>query len=87
MAIGNAELLSWQAVTVDRHTEWIVRYRLDGRRFECVCDANLRIVDSGICLTDAATGIKGDTRFTLESLPAVVQQAIDDDVLVVYRHV
>ena len=37
-------------------------------------------------LTDESTGEKGDTRFTLESLPTVVQQAMDEGILVVYRH-
>jgi hypothetical protein len=37
-------------------------------------------------LTDHRTGEKGDTLFTLESLPAVVRQAIKEHKLVVYRH-
>lgn len=66
--------------------EHIVRFRVDGRRFECVCDTHLRIIDAGICLQDSATGIKGDTWFTLESLPSVIREAIERDVLVVFRH-
>ena len=48
--------------------------------------ARLRIVDAGICLNDYAHGTKGDTLFTLESLPAVIDEAIRTDQLVVFRH-
>lgn len=68
--------------------EQIVQFRFRHRRFECVVDAgSLRIIDSGICLIDHATGVRGDTRFTLESLPAVIDQAIREDRLVIFRHV
>jgi len=67
--------------------EMIVQYRFQNRRFECVVDKDtLRVVDSGICLTDHH-GVKGDTRFTLESLPTVAGEAIRTGKLVVYRHV
>jgi hypothetical protein len=84
LAVGGAEFLDHRTGT--RPGEWIVKYRLSARRFECVCDTRMRIIDSGICLTDESTGEKGDTLFTLESLPPVVQHAIDEDILVVYRH-
>lgn len=84
LAVGGAQMLDHRKGT--RAGEWIVKYRLSGQRFECVCDTHMRIIDSGICLTDERTGEKGDTFFTLESLPSVVQQAIDEDILVVYRH-
>jgi len=68
--------------------EMIVQFRLENSRFECVVDrSTLRIVDSGICLTDGRTGEKGDSYFTLESLPSVIRQAIWEDKLVIYRHV
>jgi len=68
--------------------EVIVRFMFRGRRFECTCDKyTLRIIDSGICLTDHVTGEKGDTRFTLESFPGVIAEAIDKHKLVVFRHV
>lgn len=68
--------------------EMVVQFRLDRQRFECVCDSRtLRIIDAGICLTDHDTGVRGDQRFTLESLPAVIQQADREGVLVVFRHV
>lgn len=68
--------------------EMVVRFRLNARRFECTCDARtLRIIDAGICLTDHDTGVKGDQRFTLESLPSVIQEAERNGVLVVWRHV
>ena len=85
LAVGGAELLDCKGSR--RAQELTIRYRLDGRRFECVCDANLHIVDAGICLVDHRTGIKGDDRFTLESLPAVVRQAEREGVLVVFRNV
>jgi hypothetical protein len=85
LAIGGAELLD------DRHGayphERIVRYRLMGQRFECVCHARtLQIISSGICLTDEHTGVNGETWFTLESLPAVVKDADAQGRLVVFRH-
>jgi len=85
LAVGGAVLLDWKRT--GRREEFTVKYRLDGRRFECVCDVDLHIVDAGICLVDHRTGIKGDTKFTLESLPAVVRQAEREGVLVVFRHV
>jgi hypothetical protein len=84
LAIGGATLLD---VRPGRGDETVVRYRLDGRRYECVCDVQMRIIDAGVCLTDEVTGEKGDTFFTLESLPAVIKQADREGVLVVYRHV
>ncbi len=84
LAVGGAEYLDHKLV---RRGEWAVKYRLDGARYECTCDERLRIVDSGICLTSHDDGEKGDTYFTLESLPAVIRQAIRERVLVVYRHV
>lgn len=67
--------------------EMVVRFRINHRRYECTCHpGTLRIIDSGICLVDHATGEKGDTRFTLESLPGVIRQAHGGDRLVVFRH-
>lgn len=84
LLVGGAEYLDSKLI---RKGEYAVKYRLDGRRFECICDLDLHIQDSGICLTSHETGEKGDTLFTLESLPSVIQQAIREDKLVVYRHV
>jgi len=68
--------------------EMVVQYRFENRRLECVVNCHtLRVIDSGICLTSSSTGEKGDTYFTLESLPAVVRQAIQLHKLVIYRHV
>lgn len=86
LAVGGAELLDVRR-NVNRG-EQIVRYRLDGHRFECVCDERtLRIVDSGVCLRNEHTNEQGDDRFTLESLPAVILEAERKGVLVVFRHV
>jgi hypothetical protein len=85
LAVGGAELLDWKHLR--QRDEYVVKYRLDGRRFECVCDVNMHVIDAGICLVDHRTGVKGDTWFTLESLPAVVRQAEREGVLVVFRNV
>lgn len=84
LALGGAEYLDHRP---GYHAdEMVVRFRYDGRRFECSCDRwTLRIIDAGICLVDHATGERGDTWFTLESLPAVIRQADREGVLVVLR--
>lgn len=84
LAVGGAVFLDAKKL---RHNEWAVRYRLDRQKFECVCNERLRIIDAGICLVDHDTNEKGDTFFTLESLPAVVQQAQRERRLVIFRHV
>jgi hypothetical protein len=85
LRVGGAELLDVRDGRIRR--EMIVQYRVDNRRLECVAQRDtLRIVDAGICLEDHATGEKGDTYFTLESLPGVVRQAIREGQLVVWRH-
>jgi hypothetical protein len=67
--------------------EAIVQFRFMQQRFECVIDrCTLQIIDSGICLTDETTGERGDSYLSLESLPGVIREAINDGVLVVYRH-
>lgn len=67
--------------------EKVVQYRFRHRRLECVVDAKtLQVVDAGVCLDDHR-GTKGDTWFTLESLPGVINEAIDLGKLVVWRHV
>lgn len=86
LAVSGAKLLD--ARQSYRRSEMVVQYRFRRQRFECVVDKKtLRVIDSGICLTDHHTGEKGDTYFTLESLPSVVGEAIDTGALVVYRHV
>jgi hypothetical protein len=86
LAVGGAEYLDHRPA-VD-HSEMVVRFRLDGRRFECTChDQTLQIIDAGVCLTSHATGIRGDTWFTLESLPGVIRQADSEGKLVIFRRV
>lgn len=86
LRVAGAELLDVRDGRTRR--EMIVQFRFENRRFECVAQKDtLRIVDSGICLTDHHTNEKGDTYFTLESLPGVIRQAIQEHKLVVYRHV
>ena len=84
LAVGGAVFLDAKKL---RHNEWAVRYRLDRQRLECVCNERLRIIDAGICLIDHDTNEKGDTFFTLESLPAVVMQAQRERRLVIFRYV
>jgi hypothetical protein len=83
LALGGAEYLDHRA---RRGGEWVVQFRFLDRRFECITDGALRVVDAGICLTDHRTGVRGDGLFTLESLPAVIREADRRGVLVVFRH-
>jgi hypothetical protein len=85
LAVGGAEYLDHRKA--GKKGEFAVKYRVDGQRLECVCDTQLRIVDAGVCLTDHRTNEKGDTYFTLESLPAVIREAVRKGKLVVWRHV
>lgn len=85
LAVSGATLLDHRRHVIP--TEWVVRYRFIDRRFECICDDNLRIVDAGVCLRDERTGVRGDSWLTLESLPGVIAYADRLDRLVVFRHV
>jgi hypothetical protein len=68
--------------------EMVVQYRFQQRRLECTVEkTTLRVIDAGVCLTDHDTGEKGDTFFTLESLPGVIGEAMKLGKLVVWRHV
>jgi hypothetical protein len=74
-----AELVSWRR---NGEQQAVVRYRLGGRRFECIIDTNsLQIVDAGICLSGA------DEELNLASLPSAVREAINTGQLHVFRHV
>lgn len=86
LLVGGAELLDWHNSRTAG--EAVVQFRLQNRRFECVAQKEtLRIIDAGICLVDHRTQERGDTRFTLESLPGVIAQAMREGVLHVFRHV
>lgn len=86
LQVGNAKYVDHRN-SVNKN-EMVVRYSVDNRQLECVCDKDsLRIIDAGVCLVNHTTGEKGDARFTLESLPAVIRQAIKERKLVVWRHV
>lgn len=84
LAVGGATYLDHRASA--NKGEFVVWFRFEQRRFEVVCNGDLRIVDAGICLVDHRTNEKGDTRFTLESFPAVLRQAMREHKLVVWRH-
>lgn len=84
LAVCDAELLDTRSVGGGR---MVVQYRYQNRRLECEVERDtLRVIDAGVCLTDHRTGEKGDTRFTLESLPTVIGEALRRGKLVVYRH-
>jgi hypothetical protein len=92
LAVGGAEFLDSRQSP--NRGERVVRFRLERRRFECTCnERTLQILDAGVCLTahydDEAFegGTKGDTWFTLESLPGVIREAQGAGRLVVFRHV
>lgn len=85
LAVSGAELLDSREGAA--RGERVVTFRLEGSRYECVVDAEtLRVIDAGICLIDHGTGERGDTYFTLESLPAVILHAEAEGRLVVFRH-
>jgi len=85
LAVGGAEYVDHRKGY--GKNDMIVRYRVDGGRYECVCHKEtMRIIDAGICLTDHATGIKNDNLFTLESLPTVIKEGINNRQLVIWRH-
>ena len=85
LAISGAELLDHREGV--HQGEMTIQYRFRNRRLECVCHRDtLRIIDAGVCLTDHR-GETGDARFTLESLPPVIGQAMDERRLVIRRHI
>jgi|SRR5215217_685973 len=58
-----------------------VTFAFMGERFISVVDAGtLQVLDAGVCLAGA------DSEVTLESLPSVIREAIETDVLVITRH-
>lgn len=74
LAVGGAEYLDH--IRSPNPHEMRVQFRYQNRRFECLChDRTLRIIDAGICLDDHRQE-RGDTRFTLESLPSVINEAV-----------
>lgn len=84
LRVSGAELLDVRDSA--NRGEKVVQYRFRNYRLECVVDKNtLGILDAGVCLDDHR-GEKGDTYFTLESLPGVIGQAIDEHKLVIWRH-
>jgi len=74
-----AELVNWRR---NGQRQAVVRYRLGGRRFECIIDSqSLQILDAGICLDGA------DEDLNLSSLPSAVREAIASGQLHVFRNV
>lgn len=85
LQVGGAEYLDHKVGY--RNGEAVVTFRMLNRHFACVCDEKtMRIIEAGICLVDHRTNERGDTKFTLESLPAVIREAHRTGVLVVTRH-
>jgi len=86
LRVSGAELLD--VIQTHLRDEVRVQYLFRNRRLECVVNRlTMNVIDSGICLTDHTTGFRGDTLFTLESLPGTVGEAMDRHKLVVWRHV
>ncbi len=86
LSVSGAELLDHRPA--QQKTEAVVQFRFQQQRFECVVNRQtLQIIDAGICLMNHATDERGDSYFTLESLPAVIHEAMRRGVLVVFRHV
>ena len=84
LATAGAELLDW--TPSHNRDQVVVRFRFLGHRFRSVVRVpGLRVVEAGICLTDAHSGERGDERFTLASLPAVIRQAQRQGELVILR--
>jgi hypothetical protein len=74
-----AELVNWRR---NGQRQAVVRYRLGGRRFECVIDTeSLQILDAGICLDGA------DEELNLSSLPSAVREAVQSGRLHVFRNI
>lgn len=74
-----ARLVNWRR---NGQRQAVVRYRVGGRRFECIIDTeSLQIVDAGICLSGA------DEELNLSSLPSAVREAIESGQLHVFREV
>jgi len=74
-----AELINWRR---NGQRQAVVRYRVAGRRFECVIDTeSLQIMDAGICLSGT------DEELNLSSLPSAVREAIQSGQLHVFRNV
>lgn len=82
LRVSGADLLD--VIATHKANEVRVQYRFRERRLECLVNKlTLGIVDAGVCLDDHR-GTKGDTWFTLESLPGVIGEAIDRRKLVVW---
>ncbi len=74
---ANARMLSTRRLG-DRNLE--VAFQFMGERFVSVVDAiTLHVYDAGVCLAGA------DELVTLDSLPSVIREAIDEDLLVITR--
>lgn len=75
---SEAQLLDLRSLQ-DQQLEVI--FRVDGERFVALIRADtLQVLDAGICLSGH------DEDLTLESLPGVIREAIQDEVLVITRH-
>jgi hypothetical protein len=58
-----------------------VRWQFEGTRFISVVEeGGLRVVDSGVCLASS------DSLVTLDSLPGVIREAMQEEALVITRH-
>lgn len=63
-----------------------VRWTFRGERFETTVEpVTMHVLDAGVCLSDHRTGERGDGMLTLDSLPGVITEAIDGDLLHITR--
>jgi hypothetical protein len=69
------------------HGEQIeVHFLFGGERFVSLVRAlSFQVIDAGICLVDHYDGQRADEELTLDSLPAVIREAMDLGVLVITR--
>ena len=80
---ARATLRQVRCEVLSARVDGTIRWRLneDSQQFWCRVDPlTLRVVDAGICLAGA------DAQLTLEALPSVVREAIEEDLLVVTWH-
>ncbi|MBA3464465.1 MAG: hypothetical protein H0T46_31320 [Deltaproteobacteria bacterium] len=79
LASARARMLSCRRVAGGAQLD--VTYHVDGERIMSIVDAQtLQVIDPGVCLSGAHRVL------TLDAMPSVVREAIDDDALNITRH-
>lgn len=76
LRVSGSDLLDWTPLGSQ---DVRVSFRFRGASYRCVVDrTSLGILDAGVCLNGS------DRLYTLESLPAVIGEALDSDVLHIF---